>query len=252
MLAKEGIGGLVNYRILKKTLAHFRHTPLHPQWFVYRGEKDKHAGVASWVKGRVLDIGCADGVIKRSLAQGVSYIGLDYYATAMNWYNTKPDIFGDAHMLPIASASVDSVLLLDVLEHLHNPKLCIQEVVRVLKPGGVFYVQVPFIYPEHDAPLDYHRWTKYGMRKLVSEYHLAICVEKSFGKPIETAVLLFNIALAKSMLTWFRKGSPALILAPVVPLAIFLANLFGYAFAMLNLEDDMMAHGHCLVLRKKA
>lgn len=250
MLGKEGIGGFVNYRIFKKALARFRHTPLHPQWFVYRNEKDKHADVASWVKGRVLDIGCADAGIKSSLARDVSYIGLDYYTTAVNWYNTKPDVFGDAHMLPVASESVDSVLLLDVLEHLHSPGRCIKEAVRVLKPGGIFYLQIPFMYPEHDAPLDYHRWTKYGLRKLISKYPIVICNEKSLGKPIETAALLFNIALAKILLTGFREKSPALILTPIVPLIILLANFSGWLLALMSCEDEFMAHGHRLVFRK--
>lgn len=241
---------LLNYRRVKRTLANLRYTPLHPQWFVYSGEKGKCADVSKWVKGRVLDIGCADSSIKKCLSQGISYIGLDYYTTAVEWYDTKPDIFGDAHMLPVASESFDSILLLDVLEHLHDPAHCIQEVARVLKPGGVFYLQVPFIYPEHDAPLDYHRWTRYGLRNLTCGYSLKICDEKSYGKPIETAVLLFNIALAKACLTWFRKKSPAMIITPIIPFVIFLANIFGWLFALTSYDDEFMSHGHCLVFRK--
>ena len=228
-----------------------RHTVFHPQWFVYHGDKQKCLNVNRWVGGRVLDIGCADSSIKQSLSKITSYIGLDYYTTAVNWYQTRPDIYGDAHILPIASESIDSVLLMDVLEHLQDPGKCIDEIIRVLRPGGIFYLQVPFIYPEHDAPLDFHRWTKYGLHNLSKKHALEICDEKSYGKPIETATLLYNIALSKTLLNWLQRKSPALVFSPAIPLAIVLVNLLGWLLAKISFDDGMMAYSHCLVLRKQ-
>ena len=89
----------MDFRTLKNSLAKIRHTAFHPQWFVYAGEKQKYMNVNKLVSGRVLDIGCADGSIKQHLSKITSYIGLDYYSTAENWYKTRPDIYGDAHTL---------------------------------------------------------------------------------------------------------------------------------------------------------
>lgn len=241
----------MHYKTVKAFLARFRSTPIHPQWFVYRGERKKRKEILRWMKGIVLDIGCADGRIKQFLPENVSYIGLDYYTTAVNWYNTRPDIFGDAHDLPIASGSIDSVLLLDVLEHLHDPEKALSEVARVLTPGGVLYLQVPFMYPEHDAPLDYQRWTQNGIRYLGAHHSFDVCSVASHGKPVETAVLMFNIAVVKTLLTGFRKKNLVLVITPLVPIMVLLANLFGFIWAYLSYEDEMMAHGHSLVLRKR-
>ena len=65
-------------------------------------------------------------------------------------------MFTEMHKkLPIATNSIDSVLFLDVLEHLQNPDQALNEIFRVLKSNGVLILQVPFLYPIHDAAYDY-------------------------------------------------------------------------------------------------
>ena len=61
---------------------------------------------------------------------------------------------------PFTDAQFESVLLLDVLEHLRAPEVCITEIERVLKIRGKLFLKVPFLYPVHDAPFDFHRWTR--------------------------------------------------------------------------------------------
>ena len=43
------------------------------------------------------------------------------------------------------------------------------EIVRVLKKGGILYVNTPFLYPYHAAPYDYSRWTLSGLSNLFGE-----------------------------------------------------------------------------------
>ena len=69
--------------------------------------------------------------------------------------------------LPLKDDSVDAVLCLYVLEHLRDPGQLVREVARVLRPGGVFYVTVPFLYPLHEAPGDFSRWTLPGLENLL-------------------------------------------------------------------------------------
>jgi ubiquinone/menaquinone biosynthesis C-methylase UbiE len=56
---------------------------------------------------------------------------------------------GDAHRLPVRSASVDGVIALEVLEHVDDPDRVLAEASRVLKPGGALCVAVPTGYTEH-------------------------------------------------------------------------------------------------------
>lgn len=84
----------------------------------------------------------------------------------------QPDTVGDAHALPFADGSFEYILCTEVLEHLHAPHLAIAEMKRVLKPGGTLILTTRFVYPIHDAPHDYYRYTEYGLRHLFSGWNI--------------------------------------------------------------------------------
>ena len=86
----------MNFRSIKKLMKGFKHTFLHPQFFVYKDNRQHLRKICKRIKGRVLDIGCADQFVRQYLSSNSEYIGLDYYQTATEWYETKPTIFGDA------------------------------------------------------------------------------------------------------------------------------------------------------------
>ena len=61
----------------------------------------------------------------------------------------KPDIVGDIHNLPFDDNSQEAILCSAVLEHVENPFKAVEELHRVLKPGGYLFVYVPFLYYYH-------------------------------------------------------------------------------------------------------
>ena len=65
--------------------------------------------------------------------------------------------------LPLPGGVVDMVILQGVLEHVRDPRRAVLEVLRVLKPGGLFYAEMPFLEPYHEAPIDISRCTKLGL-----------------------------------------------------------------------------------------
>lgn len=209
--------------------------------------------VAANVSGTVLDIGCADGPLRRFLAGGTGYVGLDYPTTALGLYGSRPDVFGDAQRLPFADASVPSVALLDVLEHLPDPESAIGEIARVLEPGGMLALQVPFLYPVHDAPFDFHRWTRFGLRRLVERHGLRIVREASYGHPMETAALVANIALARTVVKMLEARNPLALLPGLAAVVLIpLRNAAGWAFASISGDDEMMPLGYRFYCRKGA
>lgn len=126
---------------------------------------------------RVLDVGAGSVVEKNrrageyrlaeryaQLVQKRGYWGLDVEPGA----NVR--LVGDAHKLPIASESLDGVIMVSVLEHLYDPLRAVGQVARVLKRGGVFFSYAPFYHPYHASPHDYFRFTEEGYRHLLRDF----------------------------------------------------------------------------------
>jgi SAM-dependent methyltransferase len=76
------------------------------------------------------------------------------------------DIVGDIHSMPIDDASFDCVVCTGTLEHVANPWRAVEEIHRVLRPGGTVHIDVPFIQGYHADPTDYWRFTIDGLRQL--------------------------------------------------------------------------------------
>lgn len=81
---------------------------------------------------------------------------------------SKPDCLGSADRLPFADSSLAAVVSQEVFEHLPDPVAALAEVARVLAPGGLLYLQTPFVIGRHDAPHDYWRFTGDGLGRLLA------------------------------------------------------------------------------------
>jgi SAM-dependent methyltransferase len=79
-----------------------------------------------------------------------------------------------AELLPFADRSFDTVLATEVLEHVTDHEATLDEIVRVLAPGGRVVVTVPFLYPIHEAPHDHRRLTSHGLEAALARRGLVI------------------------------------------------------------------------------
>lgn len=132
----------------------------------------------------------------------------------------KPDTVGDAHALPFENGSFNFILCTEVLEHLHSPWVAIAEMKRVLRPGGTLILTTRFVYPVHDAPHDYYRYTKYGLKHLFKDWEMVEMVPETstmsaVGAIIQrigfqsdviggklTKALLYGLAFTFTKLNW--------------------------------------------------
>jgi SAM-dependent methyltransferase len=74
------------------------------------------------------------------------------------------DLVADAHDLHmVPDNSVDLVTAVSVLEHVRYPQKVVSEIFRILKPGGVVYINVPFVFPYHADPDDFYRFSYRGI-----------------------------------------------------------------------------------------
>ena len=198
----------------------------------------------------VLDVGCFNKWPRAHISDKCSYIGLDYYQTAKDWYESVPDVYGDALKLPIRSETINIVLLLDVLEHVSDSDGVLSEIWRVLEPDGRLIMQVPFLYPLHDEPRDYVRFTAHGFRALAGKHDFVVEECNSMGQPIETSALLANIAFSKTIVRWIEDKNPAAILVVLLPLFVLLSNSLARIVGFLSNADYFMPHSYQLVFRK--
>lgn len=80
------------------------------------------------------------------------------------------DVVSDAHVLAFKDEKFEGVILESLLEHVLDPELVVAEAFRVLKKGGIMFVELPFMYEFHQAPADYYRFTLPGIERLFRDF----------------------------------------------------------------------------------
>jgi len=91
-----------------------------------------------------------------------------------------PDVVADARDLSgFEDGSVDVVFLLEVLEHVPDPQTAVDEIHRVLRKDGTLLLTTPFAFEIHDAPHDYHRFTRFGLAHLLRGFSRVEIRERS-------------------------------------------------------------------------
>lgn len=99
-------------------------------------------------------------------------VGAGYTDLGANVFNIDifdsgtTDVIASAMSLPLPDQCADLVILQGVLEHVEDAAGTIAESVRVLKSGGLFYTEMPFLQPYHESPIDLRRSTKSGLATL--------------------------------------------------------------------------------------
>jgi SAM-dependent methyltransferase len=239
------------YKRLRRFLGPLVNTPIHPQWLLARQKAAALNTVRRWAHGNIIDVGCGNRWLSAAVTAG-NYVGLDYPPTVAQGYPGRPEVFGDAANLPFLDSIADTVLLMDVLEHLRFPDTAIGEAARVLKPNGHLILQVPFMYPVHDAPNDFHRWTRAGLELLLKKHALKIIEESAPGNPLETSAALAAIALAKSGLNSVSQHRISSLLLPLVVVLIPIINSAGWLLGKALPADSFMPLGYRLVAQKSA
>jgi len=109
------------------------------------------------------------------------------------------DVVADAHHLPFACDQFQRVECDAVLEHVKRPHDVMREIERVLAPGGVVHVVVPFCHPFHEYPKDFHRFSLDGLKELAGD--LEITAEGWRTGPTAT-MLVFALEYVKLWFPW--------------------------------------------------
>jgi SAM-dependent methyltransferase len=135
-----------------------------------------NAAIGEWLHehrdrfaGRLLDVGCGNRPYASFYEPLVKEaVGVD--ATAGH----GAAVLGFADRLPFADQTFDTILCTEVLEHVGDAERAADELLRVCRPGGHVLATVPYLYPTHEAPYDFRRFTHYGLHDLMVRHGFEI------------------------------------------------------------------------------
>ena len=115
------------------------------------------------------------------------------------------DVVGDARSMPLADASMDVVLITQVLEHVPEPIAVIAEIRRVLKPGGTLLLSVPSIFPQHGSPGDYWRYMPQGLEWILRDFRNVTVRGEAGTVPSIFLILNVYLQLLTGPLPWLQR-----------------------------------------------
>ena len=146
-------------------------------------------------QGRLLDMGCGYVPLYDTYRDLVSEnICIDWEKTPhVNPYLDQTVDLTVA--LSFESASFDTVLLTDVLEHIPEPMNLMCEIARILRPGGKLILGVPFLYWLHEVPHDYYRYTEFALRRFCQLSGLRVVELVPYGGLPEVSLDLISKGL---------------------------------------------------------
>lgn len=139
--------------------------------------------------------------------------------------STVPSVQADAMYLPIRSETINVVYCLEVIEYVARPEVLIEEITRVLAPGGLLFLSWPLCESVHgDAELECYRPSLQKILNCLSrcqiqviEYHrigglLAVCFDliRAYYTSTENRTTKVKFLLKFLQLTqrWILKNDP--------------------------------------------
>lgn len=141
-------------------------------WVVGRYLLPELARLGQDQRGVLLDLACGESPFRAYFPKVEAYKRVD-----RNPFDSGV-IQGDMLDIPLASMSVDLVLLCQAITDVQNPVAVLKEIKRVLRPGGRLLVLESMEYPEHDLPHDFYRLMPEGLRVLAADagMHMHQCI----------------------------------------------------------------------------
>jgi hypothetical protein len=155
----------------------FSNRVAHRNYREYLEKAGNHKGF------RILEIGSREVTGKsdaRTHFSNAHYVGFDYYS------GSNVDVVGDAHRLSqyFPGEQFDIIYSSAVFEHFSMPWLVATEIVKLLKPGGLVFVETHFSFSSHERPWHFFQFSDMALRALFSPALGIECIEAGMSNPM--------------------------------------------------------------------
>jgi len=153
----------------------------NPFYFIRSALLEKIREYAPQLSGKLLDFGCGSKPYRSLFTSAADYTGLDVEGEGHSHVNEQVDVFYDGKKIPFDGETFDSVFSSEVVEHIFNIHEILPEINRVMKKGGKILITCPFVWNEHEVPVDYARYTQFALKHLLEKNGFAILVLDKSG-----------------------------------------------------------------------
>ena len=132
---------------------------------------DPRVFIHDWTQARninpaiVVELGATHGHNLREIYPEAQYLNIDIMDNK-NIPTLVKDICGDIFCDALLQHSADLVYSNSLLEHVPNPFAAADNIVQLLKPGGICFIRTPFAYRFHPMPNDFWRFSPEGLKIL--------------------------------------------------------------------------------------
>lgn len=149
----------------------------HENWENYLYEIGNKPGL------KILEVGSREVTGLSKARQGFAqaqYTGFDFYA------GDNVDVVGDAHKLSsyFKDEKFDIIYSSACFEHFAMPWVVATEMAKLLKVGGIVFVETHFSFRSHERPWNFFQFSDMALRTLFSEALGFECIEAGLSNPI--------------------------------------------------------------------
>lgn len=218
---------------------------VNPYYFARRG---LYLGLAEFfpsLHGRVLDVGCGRKPYRHLVPVG-EYVGLELDTLELRDLGAA-DLYYSGGSFPVPDASFDAVICSQVLEHIFTPMDFLEEIRRVLRPGGSLLLTTPFAWDEHSQPDDFGRYSSFGLVHLLRNSGFEMISQRKTCADGRTLVQLGTGYLYKILRSRHRSLNLLVQLLVLAPL-----NIAGGVLAWLLPANPDLYLDNVVLVRKTA
>jgi SAM-dependent methyltransferase len=217
---------------------------VNPFYIARKGLYGNVRDMGKHVQGKTLDVGCGRKPY-RVLFRSSEYIGLEI-DTPETRRDSLADAYYDGDSFPFGDGEFDSVVTNQVFEHVFQPEEFLREIRRVLRPGGILLLTVPFVWDEHEQPRDYARYTSFALMHLLRKEGFTILETRKSVNDIRAVFQLVNAYIYKATVSGNKYLNLILTILLMAPF-----SLMGEVLAKITPRNDDLYLDN-VILAKKA
>lgn len=224
----------------------------HPLYFIRKLLHNKIKEHSKAIYGKTLDFGCGAKPYKNLFTNVTEYIGLDYVGEGHNHINEDIDFYYDGKTLPFENETFDCIFSSEVFEHVFNLSEILHELSRVVKKDGTILFTCPFVWEEHEIPVDYARYTQFALNDLLQKSGFEVKTVDKSGDFITVIHQLFILYLNYHWLNRVSFFSRFLLFKKVIrQIVVPLLNYLFYTFRPLWPKVQYLYFNNIIIAQKK-